>query len=54
MSFQIFCVKCKTKTDSKNVTPTIMKNGRPAAQAVCAICGTKKFRIGALPETVTA
>ena len=46
---QIFCVKCKEKTDSSDVQSVTMKNGRPATQAICAVCGTRKFRIGALP-----
>ena len=46
---QIFCVKCKSKTDSSDLEPVTMKNGRPATRATCMICGTKKFRIGALP-----
>ena len=44
---EIYCVKCKAKTDSQDVQGVIMKNGRPATQAICAVCGTKKFRIGA-------
>ena len=47
---QIFCVKCKAKTDSSDVQGVTMKNGRPATQAICTICGTKKFRIGAMPD----
>ena len=46
---QIFCVKCKEKTDSRDVQGVTMKNGRPATQAFCTVCGTKKFRIGAMP-----
>jgi hypothetical protein len=30
--------------DEKKVT---MKNGKPATQGVCPVCGTKMFRIGA-------
>jgi hypothetical protein len=29
--------------DSKQIT---MKNGRPAVQGVCPVCGTKMFKIG--------
>lgn len=47
---QIFCVKCKAKTDSSDVQGVTMKNGRPATQAICTVCGTKKFRIGAMPD----
>ena len=46
---QIYCVKCKAKTDSRDVVGVTMKNGRPATQAICVVCGTKKFRIGATP-----
>ena len=43
---QIFCVKCKAKTDNSEVEAVTMKNGRPATRATCADCGTRKFRIG--------
>ena len=46
---QIFCVKCKAKTDSRDVQGVTLKNGRPATQAICADCDTKKCRIGAMP-----
>ena len=46
---EIYCVKCKAKTDSRDIEAVTMKNGRPAARATCADCGTKKFRIGVLP-----
>ena len=52
MAIEIFCVKCKSKTESTAVEPVTMKNGRPATQALCAVCGTKKFRIGKLAEPV--
>lgn len=43
---QIYCVKCKAKTDNNDAERVTMKNGRPATRAICADCGTKKFRIG--------
>ena len=43
---QIYCVKCKAKTDNANVEAVTMKNGRPATRAECATCGTRKFMIG--------
>ena len=46
---EIFCVKCKAKTASKDVEAVTMKNGRPTARATCVDCGTRKFRIGVLP-----
>ena len=49
MVIEIYCVKCKAKTDSTNVEAVTMKNGRPATKAVCAVCGAGKYRIGATP-----
>ena len=46
---EIYCVKCKTKTASKDIEAVTMKNGRPAVRSICADRGTKKFRIGVLP-----
>ena len=43
---QIFCMKCKAKTDNVNAEAVTMKNGRPATRAECASCGARKFRIG--------
>ena len=42
----IYCVKCKSKTRSRDTEKVTMKNGRPATRAICVDCGTKKFRIG--------
>ena len=48
-SVEIFCVKCKARTGSKDIEAVTMKNGRAATRAVCVDCGTRKFRIGVLP-----
>ena len=32
MAIEIYCVKCKAKTDSSNVESVTMKNGRPGDQ----------------------
>ena len=45
---EIYCVKCRAKTGSRDIEAVTMKNGRPATRSVCTECGTKKFRIGAL------
>ena len=45
-SAEIYCLKCRAKTPSRDVEPVVMKNGRPALKAVCAECGTGKYRIG--------
>ena len=43
---QAYCVKDRKKVEIKNPVAITMKNGRPATQGVCPICGTKVFRIG--------
>jgi hypothetical protein len=43
---QAYCMKCRAKREMKNTKSIIMKNGRPATQGVCPVCGTKMFRIG--------
>ena len=43
---EAYCVKCKTKREMKDAKAITMKNGRPATQGVCPVCGTKTFRIG--------
>ena len=45
---EIFCLKCRVKTGSKDVQAVTLKNGRPATSATCVDCGTKKSRIGLL------
>jgi len=43
---QAYCVKCHAKREMKDAKAITMKNGKPATQGVCPICGTKMFRIG--------
>ena len=43
---QAYCVKCRAKREMRNARPITMKNGKPATQGVCPVCGTKMFRIG--------
>jgi len=43
---QAYCMKCRAKREMKNTKAIIMKNGKPAIQGVCPVCGTKMFRIG--------
>ncbi len=46
---QAYCVKCRAKREMremKDVKSITMKNGKPATQGVCPVCGTKMFRIG--------
>ena len=46
---EIYRVKCKAKTASRDIEAVTMKNGRPATRSICTECGTRKFRIGVLP-----
>jgi hypothetical protein len=43
---QAYCMKDRKKVEIKNPQQVKLKNGRPAIQGVCPICGTKVFRIG--------
>ena len=43
---QGYCVKCRASRDIKDGKSITMKNGRPATQGTCPVCGTKMFRIG--------
>ena len=42
-----YCVKCKASREIKDAKQITMKNGRPATQGTCPVCGTKIFKIGA-------
>jgi hypothetical protein len=44
---QAYCVKCKSKREMKDAVQITMKNGRPATEGKCPVCGTKMFKIGA-------
>ena len=43
---EAYRVKCRAKREMKDAKAITMKNGRPATQGVCPVCGTKIFRIG--------
>jgi len=42
-----YCMKCKAQREIKSATQITMKNGRPATEGNCAVCGTRMFKIGA-------
>lgn len=44
-----YCMKCKAERVIQNVTIVTMKNGRPAANGSCPVCGTKMFKF--LPKS---
>jgi hypothetical protein len=41
-----YCMKCKAKREMNSPQQITMKNGRPATQGTCPVCGTKMFKIG--------
>ena len=43
---EAYCMKCKTKREMNSPEQITMKNGRPATQGICPVCGTKMFKIG--------
>ncbi len=38
----IFCLKCKTKTNTDGISEKISSNGRNMICGICEICGTNK------------
>ena len=38
----MYCLKCKRKTDSVNITQTVTKNKRMLMKATCSVCNSKK------------
>ena len=47
-----YCMKCKAERSIQNVQIVTTKNGRPAANGVCPVCGTKMFKF--LPSSYKA
>ncbi len=47
LAAEAYCVKCKAKREIKDAVQITMKNGRPATEGKCPVCGTKMFKIGA-------
>jgi hypothetical protein len=43
---EAYCLKCREKREMKNPTAITMKNGKPATEGTCPVCGTKMFKIG--------
>lgn len=47
-----YCVKCKAQQIVKDVQFVTTKNGRPAAQGTCPVCGTKMYKfLKSLPSS---
>ena len=43
----MYCVKCREKREVPDAKKITMKNGKPAMEGKCPVCGTKVFKIGA-------
>lgn len=39
-----YCMKCKVERTVQNAQTITTKNGRPAMQGVCPVCGTKMYK----------
>jgi hypothetical protein len=46
IDMQAYCMKCRAKKEMAEPVQITMKNGKPATQGKCSVCGTKLFRIG--------
>ena len=44
---EAYCVKDKKKVEIQGAQKITMKNGKPATQGTCPVCGGQVFRIGA-------
>jgi hypothetical protein len=44
---EAYCMKCKEKREAKDAKDVTMKNGKPAQEGTCPVCGARMFRIGA-------
>ena len=44
---EAYCVKDKQKVEVQNPQKITMKNGKPAVQGKCPVCGTTMNKIGA-------
>ena len=38
----IYCLKCRAKTPTDDITYGVTKNGRHIAKGICTICGKQK------------
>ena len=44
---EAYCVKCRERREMKDPKQITMKNGKPAVQGKCPVCGTTMNKIGA-------
>lgn len=43
---EAYCFKCRTKREMSDEKRVSMKNGKPATQGKCPVCGTTMYKIG--------
>ncbi|MGI8549169.1 MAG: DUF5679 domain-containing protein [Dehalococcoidia bacterium] len=43
---EAYCLKCRTKREMQDAKAVTMKNGKPAMQGKCPVCGTSMYKIG--------
>ena len=46
LHMEAYCLKCREKREMKDPNPITMKNGKPATEGTCPVCGTRMFKIG--------
>ena len=47
-----YCMKCRAERAVQNPQTITTKNGRPAVQGICPVCGTKMYKF--LPRDTQA
>jgi hypothetical protein len=43
---QGYCLKCRATREIRDAKAVTLKNGQPATQGSCPVCGSKMSRIG--------
>ncbi len=43
---EAYCLKCRERREMQDPKAITMKNGKPATEGVCPVCGTRMFKIG--------
>lgn len=41
-----YCMKCREEREIEGAHEVRMKNGRPATEGKCPVCGTRMYRLG--------
>ena len=49
-----YCMRCRAEREIANAKTVLMKNGRPATEGQCPVCGTRIFRLGGLQPRAKA